>query len=138
MPAIGIPQYTERENRSLKRILDKLSASENRTETQYKRVRKHDRKDFQGQILVCLVSPEGPPPSEDHPTTFPAWAYNLSQGGIGFVALVPIVDLVVSIGLKRPDGLIRWMPGRVVRNRPIPEEDFIDYGVAFQIAAFAS
>lgn len=132
MSAPYIPQYTERQNRSLKRIAESLTSAHSRTKSCYQHLRASDRKDFQNQILVCATSPSHPEPSPAHPTTFPAWAYNLSQGGIGFVTLNEIFQTNVSIGIRTPEGGIRWLNGRVVRVRPIPEEDFIDYGVAFQ------
>lgn len=111
--------------------MDMLTSAEQRAEALFKRVRQHERKAFQGTVYVCLPTADAPEPSEDHPSTFQAWAYNISQGGIGFVAPTEIpVDHVV-IGLKLPNGQVRWIHGRIVRTRPIPEEEFIDYGVAF-------
>lgn len=132
MPTPYIPQYTERQNRSLKRIAETLAAAHSRTKSCYQHLRATDRKDFQNQVLICLTSPSHPEPSPTHPSTFPAWAYNLSQGGIGFVALKEILQTHVSIGIRTPEGGLRWLTGRVVRVRPIPEEEFVDYGVAFQ------
>jgi hypothetical protein len=132
MPAPFVPQFTERQNRSLKRIVESLTAAQTRTKTCYQHLRSSDRKDFQDQILVCPTTSSHPEPSATHPATFPAWAYNLSQGGIGFVALPVIGQYTVSVGIRVSDGSVRWLTGRVVRARAIPEEDFIDYGVAFQ------
>lgn len=132
MPTPFIAQYTDRQNRSLKRIVESLTAAQTRTRSCYQHLRKYDRKDFQDQILVCLTTPSKPEPSETHASTFPAWAYSLSQGGVGFVALTPISQGTVSIGIRSVAGSIRWLTGRIVRTRPIPEEEFIDYGVAFQ------
>lgn len=123
---------TERQHRSLRRIVESLTSAQTRTQSCYNKVRKHDRKDFQDQILVCLPISTDPVPREDHPSIISAWAYNLSRGGVGFVALPQIAQYHVTIGIKRPDGTVRWLPGRIVRARPIPEEEFIDYGVAFQ------
>lgn len=132
MTAQILSPFTERQNRSLKRIVEMIRAAQSRTLTCYKHVRQHDRKEFQDQVLVCLPSPAAPEPSEDHPTTFPGLAYDLSQGGVGLLALVPIGQTNVSIGIKRPDGSFRWLRGTVVRARPIPNEEFIDYGISFQ------
>lgn len=132
MPTPYIPQYTERQNRSLKRIVESLTAAQSRTKACYERLRTSDRKEFQNQVLVCQTTPTDPEPSPTHPSTFPAWAYNLSQGGIGFVALPVIGQYSVSIGIRTHEGSVRWLTGCVVRARTIPEEDFIDYGVAFR------
>lgn len=131
MAIASVEQYSERQTRSLQRILERMSASEQRAEMLYKRRRQHDRCHFQGVVLICLPTPEAPEPSEDHPTTFRAWAYNISQGGVGFVSPEPILGEQLMIGLKLPHDKVRWMNGRLVRNRPIPDEDFIDYGVSF-------
>jgi hypothetical protein len=98
----------------------------------YKHARQHDRKEFQGRIYVFLPTIASFEPSDDHASHLSAWAYNLSQGGVGFVAPHEISQKAVAIGMKRPDGAIRWMTGRVVRSRPIPGAEFFDYGVAFQ------
>ena len=131
MPTVSLSQYTERQSRALLRIKEMMTASDLRAETQYKRIRRHDRKPFQGIVLICLPTLEVPEPSEDHPSTFQAWAYNISQGGVGFVLPTPIPAENVAVGLKFTGQQVRWMSGRIVRNRPIPEEEFIDYGVAF-------
>jgi hypothetical protein len=130
-----IRDYTERQNRALQRITEMLSATETRTRSNYEHLRKHDRRDFQGQVLICMTAKNGPPPSEEHPSTFPAWAYSISSGGIGFLSPEAISAKIIAIGLKRPDGTIRWMNGIIVRTRQIPGEEFSDYGVAFQRTA---
>lgn len=132
MAHVFLADYTERQNRSLNRIVEMLSAAESRMEPAYKHSREHDRRDFHGRILVCLPTSESSEPSEHHPSTYPAWAYNLSQGGVGFVATVKISQRLVSIGLKRTDGTYRWISGRIVRSRPVPGEEFVDYGVSFR------
>jgi hypothetical protein len=131
MTIASLEQYSERQTRSLHRILERMSASEQRAETLYKRRRQHDRRQFQGVVLIYVPTPEAPEPSEDHPATFRAWAYNVSQGGVGFVSPEPIPGEQLMVGLKLPNDKVRWMNGRLVRNRPIPDEDFIDYGVSF-------
>lgn len=131
MAIASVDQYSERQHRALQRILERMTISDQRAEPLYKRQRQFDRRQYQGVTLICLPTSECPEPSEDHPTTFQAWTYNLSQGGMGFVSPAPIVDDQVSVGLKLPTGAVRWMTGRIVRSRQIPEEEFFDYGVAF-------
>jgi len=130
MTNIQIPAYTERQNRALRRIIDMISATENRAEPRYKHLRRHDRLDFQG---VVLIRPSSAPreAGEDPTPALSAWAYNLSSGGIGFVVPQELEGEFVSIGLKRPGGEYRWMTGQVVRSKPIPQEDFFDYGAIF-------
>lgn len=138
MTMTAMPQvrdYTERQNRALLRIVEMLAATEARTRSNYEHLRKHDRLEFQGQILIYMAAMNGPPPNEDHPSTFPAWAYSISSGGIGFLTPESISTKTISVGLKRPDGSIRWMNGIIVRVRQIPNEEFFDYGLAFQKTA---
>ncbi len=35
------------------------------------------------------------------------------------------------VGIHLSNDTIRWMPGRIVRCREIPEEQFFDYGIRF-------
>ena len=130
MTITSLDQYSDRQHRALQRILERMTVSDQRAEPLYRRHRQHDRRQFQGAVLICLPA-EAPEPSEDHPSTFQAWAYNLSQGGMGFVSPSPIDGEHVSVGLKLPTGGVRWMAGRIVRRRRIPEEEFFDYGVGF-------
>lgn len=131
MTITSVEQYSDRQKRSFQRILERLTASEQRAEALYGRQRQHDRRPFQGMVLICFPTPEAPEASEDHPTTFGAWAYSISQGGLGFVSPEPMPSEELMVGLKLPNGVVRWMKGSVVRTRPIPEEGFTDYGVSF-------
>ncbi len=135
MALLSVEHYSDRQSRALQRIKEKMTASAHRAVTQYGRVRKHERKEFQGMVLVRLASTEPVETSPDDLPSFQAWAYDISQGGIAFVAPDIVPQELVEIGLKRPGGGVRWMPGRIVRSRPIPEEEFIDYGVAFRRTA---
>lgn len=132
MALLSVEHYSERQRRSLQRIKEMLAAAAQRATTQYSRVRHHERKEFQGTVIVRLPAPVLPADADAEPVSFQAWSYDISQGGIAFISPDIIPQDSVTIGLKLPDGNIRWMPGRIVRSRPIPEEEFIDYGVAFQ------
>ena len=132
MSLLSVEHYSERQHRSLQRIKEKMTASAQRAETQYKRIRQHPRKKFQGVVSVRLPVLEKSERGIAQPAAFDVWAYDISQGGVGFVSPDIVPQEAVEIGLKRPDGFVRWMTGRIVRTRSIPEEEFIDYGVAFQ------
>jgi hypothetical protein len=132
MPILSLEQYSDQERRALARIKELVASTEQRTEALFKSFRRHERKAFEGGVLICLPTAEAPDVGEDHPSTFQAWAYNVSQGGIGFVAPRRILDNHLAVGLRLPNGRVRWMRGRIVRMRPIPNEDFFDYGVAFE------
>ena len=86
-------------------------------------------------MFVRLPTPNEASSGTDGTASFQVWAYDVSRSGIAFVSPEIIPQEAVAIGLKLPDGLVRWMPGRIVRSRPIPAEDFIDYGVKFQCSA---
>jgi hypothetical protein len=131
MSSIRLPGYSDRQNRALPRIIEIMAAEESRAESRYKSRRRHHRRRFQGAVQVCQPTAAFPAPSGTHPTVFAAWAYNLSATGIGFVAPLPLADKSVAIGLRLPDGNVRWMPGRIVRSRQVPQEEFFDYGVEF-------
>lgn len=135
MTLLSVQQYSDQQRRSLQRIKEKMAASAQRAATRYQRIRQHPRQEFQGVVFVRLPVQEPSDATPDDPAEFQVWAYDISQGGIAFVSPEVIPQESVVIGLKLPDGLVRWMPGRIVRTRPIPEEEFIDYGVAFQRSA---
>lgn len=88
-------------------------------------------------MQICQPTEAFPIPSATHPTAIFVWAYNLSSGGIGFVAPKTLAEGSVAVGLKIPDGNLRWMTGRIVRVRRIPQGDFFDYGVGFEAATAA-
>lgn len=50
---------------------------------------------------------------------------------MGFISLEAFPGEVIYVGIHLANGAIRWMRGRTVRTREIPEEQFIDHGVAF-------
>lgn len=135
MSLLSLEHYSERQRRSLLRIKEMMSAAAVRTAKQYQRLRQHPRKELQGTVFVRLPAPNEAAAVNDEPATFQVWAYDVSQSGIAFVSPEIIPQDAVTIGLKLPDGRVRWMSGRIVRSRPIPEEDFIDYGVKFQRSA---
>lgn len=115
-----------------------MAADEGRAEARYGVQRRHDRRPFQGPVQICQPTESFPAPSAAHPTMLTVWAYNLSSGGIGFVAPKTLAENAVAVGLKLPDGNVRWMAGRIVRVRRIPQEDFFDYGVVFEAATAAA
>ncbi len=122
---------TDRDQRALERILDGFQKVLSRADTQFSRVRKHGRKPFRGIVSIFCSEIGNRTPPQDHQELPIGWTYSLSQGGVGLVSLEAAEFDDVSIGLHLPGGKIRWIPGRIVRRRKIPEERFFDYGVAF-------
>lgn len=122
---------SDRDQRALERILDGFEKVLSRADTQYSRLRKHDRKPYRGCISILSAGLSDQTPPQDVSTLPVGWTYSLSLGGVGFVCLDPIRFDEVSIGLHLPGGNIRWIAGRIVRMREIPEERFLDYGVVF-------
>ncbi len=102
-----------------------------RTETQYARSRQHERKPYRGPISLFVPQTEDAVPPADGAGCPMGWAYSLSQGGMGFISLEAFPGAELLVGIHLPNGTIRWMRGRTVRTREIPEEQFIDHGVAF-------
>lgn len=122
---------SDRDQHALERILDGFEKVLTRANVQYSRLRKHDRKPYRGCVSIFStgVSPQAPP--QDVSTLPVGWTYSLSQGGVGLICLDPIRFDEVSIGLHLPGGNIKWIAGRIVRMRKIPEERFLDYGIVF-------
>lgn len=124
--------FTDRQLRAAHRILDQLDRAANRIDVQYSRVRKHDRKGYRGMLSIFAPRVSSVhPPQQLNEQCFPGMSYSLSQGGVGFIMLDYIDMADVWVGVHLPDQAIRWMRGRVVRRRAIPEEEFLEYGVAF-------
>lgn len=103
-----------------------------RTESQYARARKHTRKSYRGPLSIFVPRlAKDLPPEKGNEGCIPAWSYSLSQGGVGLIMLEKIFVTDIWIGVHLPNQDIRWMFGQIVRRRPIPEEDFLDYGITF-------
>ena len=124
--------FNDRQLRAAHRILDQLDRAANRIDVQYSRVRKHDRKGYRGMLSIFVPrTGSDRPPEQLNEQCFPGVSYSLSQGGVGFIMLDNIEMAEVWVGVHLPNQAIRWMLGRVVRRRAIPEEEFLEYGVAF-------
>ena len=123
--------FTERQCRAIQRILDQMDRAATRTETQYSRARQHERKPYRGPISIFVPPTNDAVPPLDGAGCPVGWAYSLSQGGMGFIALEVFPAEEIYVGIHLANGAIRWMRGRTVRTRVIPEEQFIDHGIAF-------
>lgn len=121
----------EREQRALERSLDAVEKNLLRADMQFSRVRRHERQVFRAPIVIFLPPYPGAVPPNTAEGLIDGWAYSLSQGGMGFVSLDALLNGNVTIGLSLPNGQLRWMPGHIVRRREIPQERYIDYGLAF-------
>ncbi|MDX1970166.1 MAG: hypothetical protein SFV23_23530 [Planctomycetaceae bacterium] len=131
MSTAHIPTLSDRDQRALERILDGFEKVLSRADAQYSRQRKHQRKSYRGCVSILSTGLSHQTPPQDVSTLPVGWTYSLSQGGVGLVCLDPIQFDEVLIGLHLPDGNIRWIAGRVVRKREVPEERFLDYGIVF-------
>ena len=126
------PAFSEREQRDIQRILDRMDRVSNRTEQHYSRMRKHDRKPYRGPLTLFLPTEfRMAPPANGDERCLPAWSYSLSQGGVGLIMLEELTWNEVWVGVYLPNQSLRWMYGRIVRRRPVPEEAFFDYGISF-------
>lgn len=128
--------FTESQWRAVHRILDSMDRAAQRTEKLYSRVRKHARKSYRGPLTIFIPHEEhDTPPANGQDGCCPAWSYSLSQGGVGLIALECVSVPEFWVGVQLPNNTMRWMNGRIVRRRRIPEEDFFDYGVSFAAKA---
>lgn len=130
--------FTERQCRAIQRILDQMDRAATRTESQYSRARQHERKPYRGPISIYVPQTNNAAPPNDGAGCPMGWAYSLSQGGMGFISLEIFEAEEIYVGIHLANGAIRWMRGRTVRTRAIPEEQFIDHGVAFGSAPTGS
>lgn len=124
---------TDRHHRAAQRILDQLDRAASRTDAQYSRIRKHDRKGYRSPLSIFV--PRGDtdrPPEQEDAFCYPAWSYSLSQGGVGLIMLDQLEVTDVWVGVHLPNKTIRWMSGRIVRCRRIPEEEFFECGLSFR------
>lgn len=118
--------------RAASRVIQQLDSSVQRTKILHSRARRGERKSFQAQISLFVPDHQSDlPPSSITPRCIPAWSYNLSQGGMGLIALDGTLAGEIWMGAPLPNGEIRWLKGTIVRRRPIPEEAFVDYGIRF-------
>lgn len=130
--ATATPVFADRHIRAIQRILDQMERTAQRTGSQYARIRKHERKAYHGPLTVYLpYGVHDEPPRTTEMGCLPAWSYSLSQGGVGLVMLEELVQNEVWVGVQLPNNSVRWMFGHIVRHRPIPEEEFFDYGISF-------
>jgi hypothetical protein len=127
----SICDYTERQSRAANRVLDMLENNHQRTDSVYSRQRIFERKFFRSQVTISLIGDTIWDPVVNGSQGFTVWSYSLSRGGAGFIALEQINQDELMLGVHLPGGT-RWMHGHIVRRRAIPEEEFIDYGVAFR------
>jgi hypothetical protein len=132
MSTITTPSFSERHCRAIERILETMERTAPRADKQYSGVRKHTRKSYAGPLSVYFPTAIKPfPPTSGNDGCVAAWAYNLSQGGVGMIMLEQIPGPQVWVGVHQPNRPIRWLIGEVTRCRIIPEEEFFDCGVRF-------
>jgi hypothetical protein len=126
--AIDLSAYTEQQNRTVQRVLDDLDRWDERLAQHYRRQRDHERKSY--RALVTVLLPQESATATNQPTTFQAWARNISRGGLSFVHLQRLRQNKILICLNPAHGADNWMNAEIVRARPIQEE-FWEYGVRF-------
>jgi hypothetical protein len=133
-------------------VLAALKRSQRRGDGHFTDHRRMPRFFYAAAVMVRTIVPlrrrgEG---EEFCEAAFPAYARNISQGGIGFVlapryvprqasdlsVLVRAEDIAavkkpLEIGLPNPAGEFRWIMGSIVRRRII-QHGFVDCGMAFE------
>ena len=130
---LSIADYSERQFRALRRILDQIDRCNARTEPCYGPRRQFERKPYRGAVTVFVPTPERPYPPPNGQDTFTAWSYSLSQGGMAFVSPSEFSERSVVVGIHLPSTQMRWCRGEIVRKRQILGEEFYDYGVQFAL-----
>lgn len=128
---LSVADYTERQFRALRRILDQIDRCNSRSDPHYGPRRRFERKPYRGAVTVFLPTFDRPDPPPNGQGTFTAWSYSLSQGGMGFVSPSNFDERTVVIGIHLPESQTRWFRGEIVRKRLILGEEFFDYGVQF-------
>ncbi|QDT63185.1 PilZ domain-containing protein [Calycomorphotria hydatis] len=128
MPVISATDYSEKQQRSAQRTLEMLDRMDSRMEEHYATIRKHHRREFRGQAILCL------PPTEDNPLPVKArvWTRSISESGLSFICPAHITDDKIIIGLDLPNGKVSWLHAEIRRRKEIPNEQFWEYGVAFR------
>ena len=85
---------------------------------------------YHGPLSLFLAEGGQMPPADGAGCSV-GWSYSLSQGGIGFISQESFDSPALWVGVHLPDGTVRWLLGKIVRRRDIPDETYLDYGVAF-------
>lgn len=122
---------SERDQRAIDRLLESIDKASQRNRTVFERQRRHHRKPYRCIVSLRESGSANDRFEDDNTPCHVGWAYSLSQGGIGFISTVNFLLPYLGVGIPLPDGSVRWVTGMIVRQREIPQERFIDYGVAF-------
>lgn len=111
------------ENRAIQRALVAVDAHLNRTDSVNEDRRSHQRSRIQQRVNVYVSTDPGEIPVE-------GWSYNISRGGLGFVAQEELAmgDVVLCMNPGSAEAI--WMRARIRRSKEIIDAVF-DYGVEF-------
>lgn len=134
------------------RVLAALKRSQRRGDGHFTNQRRMPRFEYAAAVMVrtiVLLRKRGED-GEFREATFPAYARNISQGGIGFVLApryvphlttdsasmlraedIAAVKKPLEMGLPQAEGEMRWIPGRIVRRKVI-QDGFMDCGMEFE------
>lgn len=127
MSLVSLEQYTDKQNRSINRVLDTLDRIEQRTNVHYSEKRSHERKDFRG--LVWISTPEGT--EEGEFSTTKVWSRSISQSGLSFIYPQRIYETQIRVGVPVSNEQITWFRAEIVRHKEVMDEEFWEYGVRF-------
>lgn len=134
------------------RVLAALKRSQRRGAGHFTDQRRIPRFEYTAAVMVrtiVLLRKRGEE-GEFREAAFPAYARNISQGGIGFVLApryvphlatdiasilraedIAAVKKPLEMGLPQAEGEMRWVPGRIVRRKVI-QDGFVDCGMEFE------
>jgi len=127
MSLVSLEQYTDKQNRSINRVLDTLDRIEQRTNVHYSEKRSHERKDFRG--LVWISIPEGT--EEGEFSTTKVWSRSISQSGLSFIYPQRIYETQIRVGVPVSNDQVTWFRAEIVRHKEVMDEEFWEYGVRF-------
>jgi hypothetical protein len=130
MNSTDLACYTDRQNRTLQRVLDDLDRCDERLALHYGRLRDHERRSYRALIWI-VVPPNSTTEDDQPPVASPAWARNISCGGLSFVHLEQLRETKLLVCLNPTDAARNWQHAEIVRSRRTQDE-FWEYGVRFQ------
>lgn len=129
MCLLKLEQYSDKQKRAMKRVLDSLDSLEKRMNNHYSGQRAHERKDYRG--IVWISVPNDDPTIGSSFNSVQVWSRSISQSGISFIYPFPIYQSTILVGIPVSSDQTTWFRSEIVRQREFEEEQFWEYGVKF-------
>lgn len=123
---VSVENYSDRQRRSVQRVLDLLARNDHRFSDHYTPVRKHQRQHCHNLLTIRV-----PGLLADESAEFSVYMRDISPRGTSFVYPGMLDMTEIQIGIPIPGRDMTWFRGEVVRCKQVMEEDFWEYGVKF-------